>query len=168
MNICKSTQLTRARALELGVPVVTPPAADLSGTWRTPHGEMVVCENFRTGVITINGEVFRYENDLNESIVCGDRRAELFDYGYGLRWSNGDEWTRDPADILCFVTREHFYGIVPQMERDLKVDRKKAKKQMADAEARGDKAAETFFNNQQNSIKVLMNVRFPFSLFRFF
>ena len=110
MNICKSSQLTRARALELGVPVVTPPAADLTGRWRTPQGEVVVRENFRTGVIGIQVEVFHYENDLNGAIVCGDRRAELFDSNYGLRWTDGTEWTRAPEDVLCFTTREHFYG----------------------------------------------------------
>lgn len=151
MNICKSSQLTRARALELGVPVVTPPAADLTGLWRTPDGEIQVRENFRTGAIIIQGETFRYENDLNETIVCGASRAKLFDSGYGLRWRDDVEWTRAPEDVLCFTTREHFYGIVPQFERDLKLDRKAAKKHMAEAEAAGDKMAEVFFNNMQNS-----------------
>lgn len=156
MNICKSSQLTRARALELGVPVVTPPAAELTGRWRTPDGDVEVKENFRTGAITIQGETFRFETDLNEAIACGTRRAELFDANYGLRWQDGAEWTRAPEDVLCFTTREHFYGIVPQFERDLKLDRKAAKKRMAEAEAAGDAAAQVFWNNQQNSIKTLM------------
>jgi hypothetical protein len=84
-------------------------------------------------------ETFCFETDLNAAIVCGTRRAELFDANYGLRWQDGAEWTRAPEDVLCFTTREHFYGIVPQFERDLKLDRKAAKERMAQAEAAGDK-----------------------------
>jgi DNA polymerase elongation subunit (family B) len=158
-NICKSSQLTRARAQELGVPFTVPPAPCLSGTWRTPSGDVVVTDNFRTGIIAVDGDAsFRYETDINEAIVgAGGKRAVLEDSGYALRWHTGDVWTRHDEDVLCFTTRDHFTGIVPQLEADLKIDRKAAKKKMAQAEAAGDYALQQFCNNLQNSIKVLMN-----------
>ena len=159
-NICKSSQLTRARALELGVPFTVPPAPSLTGTWRTPGGADVnVNDDFRTGVVTVDGDAsFRYQTDLNEAIVgAGDRRAVLEDSGYALRWHTGDVWKRHDEDVLCFTSHEHFVGLVPQLEADLKVDRKAAKKRMAQAEAAGDSALQQFENNLQNSIKVLMN-----------
>lgn len=59
--------------------------------------------------------------------------------------------------MLCFVDRGVFTGLVPQLEADLKVERKAAKKKMAAAEAAGDDALAAFYNNVQNSIKVIMN-----------
>lgn len=156
-NICKSSEITRARALQLGVPVTTPPAPSLTGVWRTPSGDVAVDDNFRTGLIKLQGEGFHYETDLNLAIVCGSRRAELFDSGYGLRWSTNEEWTRAPEDILCFTDREFFTGLVPELEKTLKIDRKAAKKKMAEAEEAGNKAVAAYLNNVQNSIKVLMN-----------
>jgi hypothetical protein len=66
-------------------------------------------------------------------------------------------WTRRDEDVLCFTTREHFTGLVPQLEADLKLDRKAAKKKMAHAEEAGDAALAAYLNNLQCSVKVLMN-----------
>ena len=74
--------------------------------------------------------------------------------GYALRWDNGELWTRRDEDVLCFVDADVRCGIMPQLERDLKVERKMAKREMAAAEAAGDEAAYDFFNNKQASIKV--------------
>jgi hypothetical protein len=158
-NICKSSQLTRAIALELGVPFTVPPAPSLTGTWRTPSGDVEVVDDFRTDIIQVNSDAsFRYETDINEAIVgTGGRRAVLEDGGYALRWHTGSVWTRRDEDVLCFTTREHFTGLVPQLEADLKLDRKAAKKKMAQAEEAGDYALQAYCNNLQNSVKVLMN-----------
>ena len=151
MGTCPSARLTRARAAELGVAVLTPPAPSLDGRWLRHDGaETVVTDDWQTGAIGIEGRTFRYETDLNEAIVDGaGARAELFDRGYGLRWGDGVEWRRRPDEVLCFTAREVFVGVVPQMEKDLKVERKEAKKRMAAAEAAGDAAAAAFFNNVQ-------------------
>jgi hypothetical protein len=95
-NICKASQLTRARALELGVPFTVPPAPSLTGTWRTPSGDVEVVDDFRTGIITVDGDAsFFYETDINEAIVgTGGRRAVLEDGGYALRWHTDSVWTR--------------------------------------------------------------------------
>lgn len=158
-NICKASQLTRARALELGVPFTVPPAPSLTGTWRTPSGDVEVVDDFRTGIIKVDGDAsFFYETDINEAIVgTGGRRAVLEDGGYALRWHTGSVWARRDEDVLCFTTREHFTGLVPQLEADLKLDRKAAKKKMAQAEEAGDYALQAYCNNLQNSVKVLMN-----------
>jgi hypothetical protein len=158
-NICKSSQLTRARALELGVPFTVPPAPSLTGTWCTPSGDVYVNDDFRTGIIAVGGDdSFRYETDINEAIVgAGGKRAVLEDGGYALRWNTDTVWTRRDEDVLCFTTRDHFTGLVPQLEADLKKDRKAAKKRMAQAEEAGDSALQAYCNNLQNSVKVLMN-----------
>lgn len=143
----------------MGVPFTVPPAPSLTGTWRTPSGDVEVVDDFRTGIITVDSDAsFRYETDINEAIVgTGGRRAVLEDGGYALRWHTGSVWARRDEDVLCFTTREHFTGLVPQLEADLKLDRKAAKKKMAQAEAAGDYALQTYLNNLQNSVKVLMN-----------
>jgi DNA polymerase elongation subunit (family B) len=92
------------------------------------------------------------------SIVSKDgRRAELVDFGYGLKWTDGHISTRVASDILCFVTKDTFPGIISELEVQLKADRKAAKKKMFAAEIAGDKALQIFFNNLQASIKVVMN-----------
>jgi hypothetical protein len=48
---------------------------------------------------------------------------------------------------------------MPQLERDFKVERKQAKREMAAAEAAGDEAAYAFHNNKQASIKVRAALR---------
>jgi len=118
-----------------------------------------VNDDFRTGVVTVDGDAsFHYESDLNHAVVgTGGRRAVLEDGGYALRWHTGSVWTRRDEDVLCFTTREHFIGLVPQLEADLKLDRKAAKKKMAQAEEAGDYALQAYCNNLQNSVKTLMN-----------
>ena len=66
-------------------------------------------------------------------------------------------WVRDPKEVLCFVESGVFKGLVPQLEADLKIERKAAKNKMAQAEKDHDEPLELFYNNIQNSIKVLMN-----------
>lgn len=160
VNCCPSSRLTRARGAELGLAVLTPPAPSLDGRWIDQDGAAhSISEDWATGAVVVEGsQKFSYENDLNEAIADGSgRRAALFDGGYGLRWDDGQDWVRDPTEVLCFTDRAVFTGIVPQLEADLKLERKSAKKRMAAAEAAGDTSAEAFWNNVQNSIKVLMN-----------
>jgi DNA polymerase elongation subunit (family B) len=166
-NTCKSSELSLADAekLDLADQVNVPPAPSLTGVWLTPDGQTTVLELLDRSEedggpakgIMIGTTLFDYENDLNEAIVAGARRAELFEHGYALRWSDATEWRRRKEDVLCFVKGEVFEGVVPKMERTLKLDRKAAKKKMAEAEAAGDEGTRTFFDNLQNAIKVLMN-----------
>ena len=159
-NMCPSSRLTRASAALLGVAVTTPPAASLEGTWTRADGSRAsITDDWRTGAISLDGAQFRYETDINEAIVeaGGGLRAELFDGGYGLRWADGSEWARVPEEVLCFTERSVFTGIVPQLEADLKVERKAAKKRMAAAEEAGDVAGRAFMDNIQSSVKILMN-----------
>ena len=162
-NMCPSSRLTRARAALLGVAVTTPPAASLEGTWTRADGSSTnITDDWRTGAISLDGAQFRYETDINEAIAeaGGGRRAELFDGGYGLRWADGSEWARVPEEVLCFTERSVFTGIVPQLEADLKVERKAAKKRMAAAEEAGDVAGRAFMDNIQSSVKILMNGKY--------
>jgi DNA polymerase elongation subunit (family B) len=149
-NMCKSTQVTRERALANGWDVFTPWAPDLSGTY---DDGLVIVEN--DDGIKVGDEMFHYESDIHFAIVSkSGRRAELVDFGYGLKWSDGSVSTRVASDILCFVKQDLFPGIISQLEVDLKADRKAAKKKMFAAEIAGDKALHIFYDNLQASIKV--------------
>lgn len=99
----------------------------------------------------------RYSDELNESITTPAGTAVLEDGGYALVWPNQARWVRRDADVLCFVETAVFEGIIPLLERTLKLDRKAAKKRMAEAEATGNDILVSYFDNLQNSIKVLMN-----------
>jgi len=90
----------------------------------------------------------RFTNELSEAVADAVGKATLEELGYALRWDNGELWTRRDEDVLCFVDAGVRCGIMPQLERDLKVERKQAKREMAAAEATGDEAAYTFYNNK--------------------
>ena len=166
-NTCKSSELSMADAERLGLAgrVNVPPAPSLTGAWLTPDGQVSVLELLDRPEedggpdkgIMVGTSLFDYENDLNEAIVAGSRRAELFEDGYALRWNDGAVWRRRKEDVLCFVSSEVFEGVVPKMERTLKTDRKAAKAKKAEAENAGDEAQRVFYDNLQNAIKVLMN-----------
>jgi hypothetical protein len=64
------------------------------------------------------------------------------------------EWAKPPTQVLCFTAREVFTGLIPQMEKDLKADRKAAKAKKAQSEANNNSALAAFHDNVQNSIKV--------------
>lgn len=122
-NTCASTRLTRARAAALGVAATTPPAPSLTGRWRRGGADIDIDidDDWRTGVVSVDGAPFRYESDVCAAIV-NDRgeRAVLVDGGYGLRWDGGGaEWARAPevrephlqapralARLTCFPLRE--------------------------------------------------------------
>ena len=129
------------------------------GNKNAPQRSRALQDDWRTGEVRVESGIYRYESDICASIsAVGGARAALEGGGYELRWDDGrGTWKRAPEEVLCFTTREVFTGLVPQLEKDLKVDRKAAKKRMAEAEAIGDAGAYAFYNNIQNSIKVLMN-----------
>jgi len=147
-NTCASTRLTRASAAAANVAVTTPPAPSLTGRWfrgGCPTDVVVVDDDWRTGVVRVGGSSeFRYESDVCAAIAAarGGARATLRDGGYELEWADGGVWTRDPAEVLCFVERGVFTGLVPQLEAELKLERKAAKKKMAAAEEAGDDAGQ--------------------------
>jgi len=155
-NTCKSTQLSLADAERLGLMegLNIPWAASLTGTYHTPSGLVEIKEltgpvdakdpEKRKGVL-IGSTLFQYEDDLHAAIVSGSSRAELLDEGYSLRWDSGDIWRRRKEDVLCFVSAEVFEGVVPKLERTLKMDRKAAKRAMAKAEEEGDESLRVYY-----------------------
>jgi hypothetical protein len=110
---------------------------------------------FRGGLAHVNILANLIFSGMSGSAVADAAgKANLEELGYALRWDNGELWTRRDEDVLCFVDAGVRCGIMPQLERDLKVERKQAKREMAAAEAAGDEAAYAFYNNKQASIKV--------------
>ena len=108
-----------------------------------------------TFTLTGGGQrTLRFTNELSEAVADAAGKATLQELGYALRWDNGELWRRRDEDVLCFVDADVRCGIMPQLERDLKAERKQAKRDMASAEAAGDEAGYAFFNNKQASIKV--------------
>jgi hypothetical protein len=166
MNICPSTSISRSKAAHLGLKVLTPPAPSLSGAWMTPHGLVSAVEDYHVtpSIVTFTSpggvqRTLQFTNELNEAVADAAGKANLEELGYALRWDNGELWTRRDEDVLCFVDADVRCGIMPQLERDLKVERKQAKRDMAAAEAAGDEAAYAFHNNKQASIKVRAALR---------
>ncbi len=163
-NICKSTQVTRAYALANGLAHTQPPAPSLSGIWTCDGKRVARVEEASDADISVHFYdsrsdcTARYTDELNESITTsGGGVVLLEDGGYALAWPTGERWVRRDADVLCFVDASVFEGIIPLLERTLKLDRKAAKKRMAEAEAADNDILVSYFDNLQNSIKVLMN-----------
>ena len=170
LNICPSTSTNRQHAKEFGLPYTQPPAPSLEGFWYLNGVRVARCKesNEKTELLDVGinfytygikkSVVAQYSNELNETIVFKDgRTADLSDGGYVLTFQDGVTWTRADKDILVFVDTSIKEGTVPKIERNLKLDRKKAKRGIADAESRGDDATAAFFDNLQNAIKVVMN-----------
>lgn len=169
LNICKSTQITREFAKQTNLDFTQPPAPTVAGVW-TRAGVRVarIDENADDDIkIHFYGAAkpdasARYSNELNKTITLNTTGevAELHDGGYEMRWPNGETWTRRDADILCFVDSSVFEGIIPKLERTLKIDRKAAKKKLAEAEAAQNSNLAAYYDNLQNSIKVIMNAAY--------
>jgi DNA polymerase elongation subunit (family B) len=164
LNICPSTSMTRERALEDGLLYTQPPAPSLDGIWCCNEVRVARCDEKTDSDIefymyqTKQTRRAKYTNELNESITFQDgSTAHLDDGGYKLDFGAGGSWTRRDADVLVFIDSSIVEGTIPKMERMLKLDRKKAKKQLAAAEARGDAAAAAYCDNLQNAIKTNMN-----------
>jgi DNA polymerase elongation subunit (family B) len=164
LNICKSTQITRQYALDNELMYTQPPAPSLSGTWYVDGVRVARADEVSDA--EINFRVFderddftaAYADELNEAVVTrSGQRLVLADGGYALVWPDGERWVRHDKDVLCFVDVSVFEGIIPLLERTLKLDRKAAKKRMAEAETAHNAILVTYFDNLQNSIKVLMN-----------
>lgn len=164
LNICASTHLSRARARFEGLEYTQPPAPDLTGVWF--HGTAKAARIHETADDAISIYTFadkktvvaRYTDQLNESVTLpGGAVWALEDGGYRLRLGPDVLWHRADKDVLVMVDTGVREGVIPMLERTLKLDRKAAKKKLAEAEARGDKAAATFYDNLQAGIKVLMN-----------
>jgi DNA polymerase elongation subunit (family B) len=162
-NVCSSTRLTLAQAQNDSLSYNQPPAPCLSGIWwRGTDKVAKIHEESDTNIsiyslVTKKTQVAKYSTELNESITLpGGATWQLENGGYALRL--GDEvWHRAPKDILVFVDPSVRPGIIPELEKQLKADRKAAKRRLAAAEAAGDKAAAVYWDNLQNGIKVLMN-----------
>lgn len=162
-NICKSTQITRQYALDNGVAFLQPPAPSVSGIWLC-NGKRVarIEESSDTDIKvhyydTRDDFTSRYTSELNEAISSPLGDVVLDDGGYALAWPGGERWVRRDADVLCFVDTPVFEGVIPLLERTLKLDREAAKKRMAEASEQGNHILVSFFDNLQNSVKVLMN-----------
>jgi DNA polymerase elongation subunit (family B) len=156
LNICSSTRLSRAEAKYGGLDYTQPPAPDLTGVWY--YGADRVARIHETADDAIEVYTFadkctrvaRYTDQLNESVTLpGGEVWALEDGGYRLRLRPEVAWHRADKDVLCMVDASVREGVIPMLERTLKLDRKAAKKKLAGAEERGDKAAATFFDNLQ-------------------
>jgi DNA polymerase elongation subunit (family B) len=166
LNICASTRLSRATAKFSGLNFTQPPAPDLTGVWFCGTDKVARIHETADDSISVytfvdkRTRVARYTDQLNESITLpgGDVWA-LEDGGYALRLSPGEVWHRADRDVLVMVDASVREGVIPMLERTLKLDRKASKKRLAAAEEAGDKAAAVFQDNLQAGIKVLM-VRF--------
>jgi DNA polymerase zeta len=164
LNICKSTQITRKYARDNALAFLQPPAPSLSGIWHCNGARVARVDEVSDSDIKVrfyderDDFVAAYTDELNESVTtqAGERLA-LDDGGYALVWPSGERWERKDSDVLCFVDTRVFEGIIPLLERTLKLDRKAAKRRMAEAEAASNAILVTYFDNLQNSIKVLMN-----------
>ena len=164
LNICSSTRLSRAEAQFGGLAYTQPPAPALTGTWYCGTDKVARIHEAADDDISIytyatkKTEVAHYTNELNESITLpGGDVWVLEDGGYALRCSDDVVWSRAAKDVLCMVDASVREGIIPMLERTLKLDRKAAKKRLAEAEKAGDKASATFQDNLQSGIKILMN-----------
>jgi hypothetical protein len=95
-------------------------------------------------------KVARYTDQLNESITLPNGEVwALEDGGYKMRLGSDEVWHRADKDVLVCVDASVREGIIPMLERTLKLQRKAAKKKLAQAEEAGDKAAEIFLDNLQ-------------------
>ena len=162
-NVCSSTRLTLAQAQNSALPHIQPPAPCLSGIWWCGADKVAKIHEESDANISIYSlvtkktQVAKYSTELNESITLPNGAMwRLENGGYALRLSNGEVWNRAPKDILVFVDPSVRLGVIPELERQLKADRKAAKRRLAAAEAAGDKAAGVYWDNLQNGIKVLM------------
>ncbi len=161
-NICASTRLSRADAAAQGLPFLVPPAPALTGRWTCGGATVAVVDEkadddirFTHRGCTLAG---RYGNELNTHVALDDGRVgELLDGGYAIAWADGTTWRRPDADVLVMVDPSAREGVIPKIERTLKLDRKAAKKKLAAAEAAGDAGGVAFFDNLQNALKVIMN-----------
>jgi len=164
LNICASTRLTRAEARFGGFAFTQPPAPDLTGIWYRGVDKVARIHETADDAISVYGfadkttVTARYTDQLNESITLPSGNVwQLEDGGYVVRVSADEVWHRADKDVLVMVDASVREGVIPALERTLKLDRKAAKKRLAQAEETGDKAAASFFDNLQSGIKVLMN-----------
>jgi DNA polymerase elongation subunit (family B) len=164
LNVCASTRLTRAEARFGGYSFTQPPAPDLTGIWYRGVDKVARIHETADDAISVYSfadkttVVARYSDQLNESITLpGGTVWQLEDGGYAMRVSANEVWHRADKDVLVMVDASVREGVIPALERTLKLDRKAAKKRLAQAEATSDKAAASFFENLQSGIKVLMN-----------
>jgi DNA polymerase elongation subunit (family B) len=162
LNICASTRLSREVAKASRLPFLQPPAPSLSGVW-TCDGAPACSVDEKTDddirFLHRGGTVAgRYTNELNTHVALADGRVgELRDGGYAIIWADGSAWARRDADVLVMVDPSVREGVIPKIERTLKMDRKAAKKKLAAAEAAGDAGGAAYFDNLQNALKVIMN-----------
>lgn len=75
----------------------------------------------------------------------------------------GVEYYEIETDQGTFRFAQGFTGVLPDLLKDLAVFRKKAKKDMADAKARGDTWAATLYNAKQGAFKITMNSAYGFT-----
>ena len=148
VNLCKSTQVSRADGY---ADVLTPWASSLSGIYT--NGTRIVDKDDEG--IFIGTERYEYSNDLQMAITNGKRDGTISDCGYTITFDDGEIMARNPNEVVCFVPPSVRKGLVAQLEVDLKAERKAAKKKMAAAD--GSSELHTFYDNLQNSIKVVMN-----------
>ena len=163
LNICASSRLTRAEAKFGGLDYMQPPAPDLTGVWywgmdKVARIHEVADDNISVySFVTKTTRTAHYTDQLNESVTLpGGDVWLLEDGGYRLRVGADEVWHRADKDVLVCVDAAVREGVIPMLERTLKLDRKAAKKKLAQAEGAGDKATSVFMENLQAGIKILM------------
>jgi len=156
LNICASTRLTRAVAKFSGLDYTQPPAPDLTGVWYRGTDKVVRILETADDDISIYSfgtkltKVARYTDQLNESITLPNGEVwALEDGGYKMRVGPDEVWHRADKDVLVCVEASVREGVIPKLERTLKLQREAAKKKLAQAKEAGDKAAEIFLDNLQ-------------------
>jgi hypothetical protein len=94
--------------------------------------------------------VARYTDELNESITLPDGAEwALEDGGYALRVGPDEVWHRADEDVPVCVDASVREGVIPMLERTLKLQRKAAKKKLAQVEEMGDQGLIIFLDNLQ-------------------
>ena len=156
LNICSSSRLTRAEAKFGGLAYTQPPAPSLTGVWYCGLDKVARVHEVADDDIIIytyaakKAVVARYTDQLNESITLPSGDVWLLqDGGYKLLCSPDVMWHRADKDVLCMVDASVMEGVIPKLERELKIQRESAKKNLARAEKTGVKADIIFLDNLQ-------------------
>lgn len=156
LNVCASTRLTRAEARFGGYSFTQPPAPDLTGIWYRGVDKVARIHETADDAISVYSfadkttATARYTDQLNESITLPSGDVwQLEDGGYVMRVSANEVWHRADKDVLVMVDASVREGVIPALERALKLQRKTAKKKLAQAEESKDNAAILFLDNLQ-------------------
>ena len=170
MNMCCSTSLSRQEATVQNIPYNQPPCPSLNGIWMLDDKKYAKVyessekkDDYDIGInfsfySSKDSKLAQFTNELNAAIIFSDgTTAELSDGGYQLNFSDGRVLKRRDSDVLVFVQQSVLHGTIPKIEEYLKKDRVIAKGKLKACEKAGDENGESFYDNLQSSIKVVMN-----------